>query len=116
MRFQVNHISTSVAGDYYQAMFEAEEDENGPDSPYLLIQRQFEMPDDYECYIETHDEHYVGHFRLRRVEFTRESLSIEFDRQNDNRLSVSFPMMAAADFEKALRVVKIISGEAEPQW
>ena len=26
MRFQANHISTSVSGDYYQAMFAAEED------------------------------------------------------------------------------------------
>jgi len=26
MRFQANYISTSVAGDYYQAMFAAEDD------------------------------------------------------------------------------------------
>jgi hypothetical protein len=42
MRFQANYISTSVSGDYYQAMFEAEEDTDDPDSPYLLIQWQFQ--------------------------------------------------------------------------
>jgi hypothetical protein len=58
MRFQANYVSISVSGDYYyQAMFEAEEDTTDPDSPYLLIQRQFETSDDGRwCYIETHDE------------------------------------------------------------
>jgi hypothetical protein len=44
MHFHANCVSTSVAGDgdYYQAMFEAEQDSDDPDSPYLLMQRQFE--------------------------------------------------------------------------
>jgi hypothetical protein len=54
--FYANHVSTSVAGDYYQAAFEAEENSDDPDGPYLLIQRQFEDPDDLWCYIATHDE------------------------------------------------------------
>ena len=108
MRFQANHISTSVSGDYYQAMFAAEEDTDDPDSPYLLIQRQFEMPDGGRCYIETHDEKYIGHFLLLRIEFTPEKLSIEFDRPRDNLISVTFDM-AISDFKKASRVVKIIS-------
>ena len=50
MRFHANHVSSSVSGDYYQAMFEAEEDTNDPNSPYLLIQRQFETSDGGRCY------------------------------------------------------------------
>src|SRR5215813_1028220 len=65
MRFQANYVSTSVSGDYYQAMFEYEKDADDPLSPYLLIQRQFEMPDQGTCYVETHDEKYIGHFLLR---------------------------------------------------
>ena len=106
MRFQANYISTSVCGDYYQAMFAAS-DSDDSDSPYLLIQRQFEIPDGGECYIETHDEKYVGHFLLRRVEFTSKTLSIEFDRPTDNLISVTFDM-AVSEFRKASRVVKII--------
>jgi hypothetical protein len=49
MRFHANHVSSSVSGDYYQAMFEAEEDTNDPNSPYLLIQRQFETSDGGRC-------------------------------------------------------------------
>ena len=59
MQFHANYVSTSVFGDgdYYQATFEAEQDTDDPDSPYLLIQRQFEDADDHRCYIETHDKH-----------------------------------------------------------
>jgi hypothetical protein len=82
MRFHANYVSTSVLGDgdYYQAMFQAEQDTDDLDSPYLLIQRQFEDADDHRCYIETHDETYCGHFRLRRVDFAPQKLSIELDR------------------------------------
>jgi hypothetical protein len=114
MRFHANHVSSSISGDYYQAMFEAEEDTNDPDSPYLLIQRQFETSDGGRCYIETHDEKYIGHFLLRRVEFTPERLSIEFDRPSDNLVSVTFSM-AVTDFEEASQVIKIISGEVDLQ-
>jgi hypothetical protein len=37
MRFRANYVSTSASGgDYYQAMFAAEEDTNDSDSPYLI--------------------------------------------------------------------------------
>ena len=70
-------------GDYYRATFQAEQDTDDPDSPYLLIQRQFEDPDDHWCYVETHDEKYCGHFLLRRVDFGPQKLSIELDRPRD---------------------------------
>ena len=114
MRFHANHVSSSVSGDYYQVMFEAEEETNDPDSPYFLIQRQFETSDGGSCHLETHDEKYIGHFLLRRVEFTPERLSIEFDRPSDNLVSVTF-CMAISDFEEASRVMKIISGEIDLQ-
>ena len=115
MHFQANYVSTSVFGDgdYYQAMFQAEQDTDDPDSPYLLIQRQFEDPDDNWCYIETHDEKYCGHFLLRRVDFAPQKLSIELDRPRDNFVSVTFAMVAT-EFAEASQVVKIISGAIEP--
>jgi hypothetical protein len=115
MHFHANYVSTSVFGDgdYYQAMFQAEQDTDDPDSPYLLIQRQFEDADDNWCYIETHDETYCGHFRLRRVDFTPQKLSIELDRPRDSFVSVTFAM-AATEFAEASEVVKIINGEIEP--
>jgi len=78
-------------------MFEAEQDSDNPNSPYLLIQRQFEDPDEDWCYIETHDEKYCGHFPLRRVEFTPQNLSIDLDRPKGDLISVTFAM-GASDF------------------
>ena len=110
--FHANYVSTSVFGDedYFQAAFEAEQDTDDPDSPYLLIQRQFEDPDDDGCYIETHDENYRGHFLLRHVDFTPEKLSIELDRPRDNFVSVTFAMVET-EFAEASQVLKIISGD-----
>ena len=113
MRFHANHVSTSVAGDYYAAEF-AEEDTDDSDLPYLIIQRQFEEPEDETCYIETHDQKYSGHFLVRRIEFTPQSLLVEFDRPSDNLISVTF-RMAPPEFAEAFRVMKIISGEIEPE-
>ena len=58
MHLHANYVSTSVfgVGDYCQATFEVEQDADDPGSAYLLIQRQFEDPDDNWCYVETHDE------------------------------------------------------------
>jgi len=114
MHFHANYVSTSVFGDgdYYQALFEAEQDADDPDSPYLLIQRQFEDPDDDRCYVETHDEKYCGHFLLRRVDITPQKLSVELERPTNNFISVTFAM-AATEFAKASQVLKIISGEIE---
>jgi hypothetical protein len=114
MRFHANHISTSIAGDYSQALFAVEQDAGDSDSPYLLLQPQFEMPDGGECYIETHDKNYSGHFRLRRVEFTPKKLSIEFDRPMDNVINVTFDMTIAA-FKKASRVIKTILQGKSPR-
>ena len=115
MHFHANYVSTSVFGngDYYQATFEVEQDADDPGSAYLLIQRQFEDPDDNWCYIETHDEKYCGHFLLRRVDFAPQKLSIEIDRPRDNLISVNFAI-AATEFAEASQVIKVISGEIEP--
>jgi hypothetical protein len=64
-------------------MFAAEKGTNDPDSPYLLLQREFEISDGSKCYIEMHDKEFRGNFLLRRVEFTRQESLIEFDRPMD---------------------------------
>src|SRR6266508_5737212 len=59
--------------DYWQVGFENRHaasdaaDVHGPDSSYLLIQRQFEDPDGGEGYLETHEEGYICRVRLRSI-------------------------------------------------
>lgn len=116
MHFRANYVSASESGDYYQVAFNT----NNPavdvvdvDSPYLLIQRQFEDPDGGQCYIETHDEGYVGHFRLRLIEFSRSCLILEIARNRNNRIEVMFDM-GESEFKQVQRVVDIISGKLSP--
>ena len=63
MKITLNHVDVSIAGDYYQVHFGAKEDNGSTeisDDPYFLIQRQFEMPDGGEVYIESQDNNYIG--------------------------------------------------------
>jgi len=73
MRFCASSVSGSAAGDYYQLFLGPEEtDDSDGDpleakGPYLIVQKQFEFPNQGRSYIETHDEHYVGHFHFPEV-------------------------------------------------
>jgi hypothetical protein len=73
MRLRAKYVSASENGDYYQVAFENTDqasdaaDVDGPDSPYLLIQRQFEDPNGGQCYVETHDKNTSGIFVCVRL-------------------------------------------------
>lgn len=119
MRLRAKYVSASEDGDYYQVAFENTEpgsdaaDVEDPDSPYLLIQRQFEDPDGGRCYVETHDEAYIGHFRLRSIEFSSSRLLLEIARGRNNRIEVIFDI-GQSEFEKVRHVIDIISGKSSP--
>jgi len=70
------------------------------------------MPDHGRCYIETHDEGYIGHFRLRLTEFSRTRLAFEIVRKTNGHVEVSFALNAL-EFEEARRVAEIVFGLRE---
>jgi hypothetical protein len=109
MRFHAKYVSASEAGDYYQVSFDTEDpgEDRGPDSPYLIIQRQFETLDDGQCYVETHDHGYVGHFYVRLMNFTRTRLAFEIARKHNTYVEVSCSL-DAVEFKEAQRIVNII--------
>ncbi len=119
MRFHAPSVSGSANGDYYQLWLgpdESEEEEADPfeeKGPYLIVQRQFEMPDRGRCYIETHDEGYIGHFPLRLAEFSRTRLAFEIVRKTNHHVEVSFALNAP-EFEQVRRVAEIVFGLKEP--
>ena len=80
---------------------EEDSDELDSASPYLLIQRSFEMSDG-SCYVETHDDGYRRHFFPRIIEFTPATLAIELDRPIDNLFCVTFHL-GALEFEQFTR-------------
>jgi hypothetical protein len=119
MRFRAKYVSASQSGDYYQVTLENTDpagdaaDVYGSDTPYLLIQRQFEDPDGGLCYVETHDEGYIGHFRLRSIEFSPSRLLLEVARDRNNRIEVLFDI-GQSEFEEVQHVIDIISGKSSP--
>ena len=111
--FTQNTVSASEAGDYYEVSFDTEDpaedstDPCGPDRPYLIIQRQFETLDGGQCYVETHDHGYVGHFHVRLTNFTRTCLVFEIARKRNTHVEVSCSL-DAVEFKEVQRIVNII--------
>jgi hypothetical protein len=113
MQFHAERVTVSVAGDYYQLLFEAEEESDDPESPYLILQRQFEIEDSGRCSAETDDENFIGEFFLEQIGFTRKRLLASLDRLDDKEIVVTFGL-CHSEFEKASQLLKIISGEISP--
>jgi hypothetical protein len=79
----------------------------GLDSPYLIIQRQFETPDDGSCYVETHDHGYVGHYRLKLIDFSPTQLVVAIERKTNTHVEVTYAL-DAVEFNEVKRVMNII--------
>lgn len=120
MRIRAASVSASANGDYYQLWLgptereEAETDPHEVTYPYLIVQRDFEMPDHGRCYIETHDEGYIGHFPLRLTELSRTRLAFEIVRKNNNYVEVSFALNAS-EFEEVRHIAEVVFGLREPE-
>jgi hypothetical protein len=87
VKIQLDHVSAEESGDYYQVHFEAADDGDGP---YVLIQRQFEDVDGGLCYLETHDQDYIGHFKVVRATLDRNRFCLELRRKKFSKVEVTF--------------------------
>ena len=119
MRCHANFVSASEESDYYLIWLDTEDsakqdsDPHEADGPYVIVQRDFEMPEDGRCYVETHDSSYIDHFRLRLIEFSRTRLAFELGRERNKYVEVSFAM-DEWKFKDARRIVEIVFGVREP--
>jgi hypothetical protein len=113
MDITVKYVSASGEGDYFGISFNNDDpdDDNRqdhePSGPYLIVQRQCEDGDERICHVETHDEGYCGHFRLRLIMFSETRFAIELLRQRKRLVSVSY-RLSKRDFEAVERVVNVI--------
>lgn len=119
MQLAAKRVSAVVSGDYYQALFDSD-DRDGEQvapfeepEPYVLVQRQFESFDGGKCYIESHNEEYIGHFKLKLLEFSTTRLAYEISRRDHTLVDVTFTL-TAAEFEEARPIVEVIFGVREP--
>jgi len=115
MDITVKYVSASDDGDYFGLSFDNKEpDEDGQDyepfGPYLIVQRQFEDGADRICYVETHDEDYCGHFKVRLITFSDTRFAVELVHRCKKLISVSYDL-SNRDFEAVERIVKVIFGD-----
>jgi hypothetical protein len=68
------YASASEAGDYFQVVFEASKD---GDRRYVLIQSQFEFPQNYDVKIETDSGEWYAELRVDHATLDRHRLRID---------------------------------------
>jgi hypothetical protein len=86
-QFRCERVSASEAGDGFQVLFERAPDSDGG---YVLIQRHFEFPDREECYVESDDREFSGHFRIRRAYLSRDRFRMAFGKNPVREITVTF--------------------------
>jgi hypothetical protein len=107
MKIELNHVSVSEDGDErFQVRFGSEPD-SSETGMYVVIQRDFEEPDDGRCYIETHDDAYVGHFRVVEAEVGKRRVRMRLARKQADELEVTFEA-SDADYRELVRVLRIM--------
>lgn len=108
--FQCKHVSASEEGDYFQVFFGELEEEG--DAAYLLVQRQFEFLDHGECYVETNDLNFCGHYVIHSAQLTRDRFQISYGNGPRKYVAVSFKA-GDRDFAEAQRILQVIIPELE---
>lgn len=121
MHLCAKKVSAVASGDYYQVLFDSEErseeqvDPFDQPAPYLMVQCQFEFFEGGRCYVESDDDEYIGHFKLKLVEFSSTRFVFEIARRDHNRVEVSFEL-TAAEFKEAQPIVEVIFGIRKPDY
>jgi hypothetical protein len=101
-------VSAAEAGDGFQVLFERAP---GSDAGYVLVQRQFEFPDREECYVESDDREFRGHFRIQRANLSRDRFRIAFGRNPVREIAVTFDATDSV-YTEVKRVLQIMLPES----
>ena len=104
---QFRHACASEAGDYYQVSFDDDDDPESIEGPYLLIQRQFEFPNDDSYYFESDDSRLCGHVKVRAATLSSQLLSIEVLADDWSTLRIRYGV-SQDGFEEFKRIVRIM--------
>jgi hypothetical protein len=103
-QFRCERVSASEAGDVFQVLFERAPDS---DAGYVLVQRHFEFPDRGECYVESDDRDFSGHFRIQRASLSRNRFRMAFGRNPVREIAVSFDATDSV-YTEVKRVLQIM--------
>jgi len=107
--FQCERVTAAHAADYFQVLFEQSPDS---DQGYVLVQRQFELPDGGECYVETDDADFCGHFRIRTAQLSTRRFQMAFGDGPVKQITVSFNA-TDSEYAEAKCVLQIMIPDLE---
>lgn len=99
------------AGDFFQIEFRGTGDEGS--YPYLLIQRQFELPDDGKCYFECRPPEDGGHFRVQTACLDRNQFRVSFGK--DGREAIVVLNGKIDDYTEFCRILQVVIPEIKIQ-
>ena len=102
IQMEFSSVSASEAGDYFQVLFENEED--NIEAGYFLVQCQFEFPDGGEFYIESNDTRFCGHFKVKSATLSRRMLRLEIPSTKWERIEIGFTANPVL-YEELVRVL-----------
>jgi hypothetical protein len=117
MKMHVGYVSASEAGDYYQVLFEERDPDSEQDSlggKYLLIQRQFELPNGSRIYVESHDQDFIGHFKVVKARLNPKCLSLTLSRKTSATIEVTFET-SPENYAEVKRVLSVMIPNIELQ-
>jgi hypothetical protein len=100
-----DHASASQSGDYFQVLFEKSEDD---DDFYVLIQSQFEFPQDCDVIVETDAGEWAAELVVERATLDQQFLLID---GSDKEKAVRIIVYHSADdrtYDELIRVLKIM--------
>jgi hypothetical protein len=103
-KIHVESVSASKSGDYFQVYFDNDE-------TYFLIQWgiEFDDEDNEPRYIESNDESYIGHVRVKKAILSRNNFYIQVMKEKEiKEIEIIFPDQDKNDFLEVERIMKVI--------
>lgn len=104
------YVSVASDGDeHFEVSFDARLEGTDGDSPYFLLQRQFESPDGGRVYIECHQRELCGHVRVRHAVLSAGLLRLELASRPPRVVAIRFKADKRR-FEQLTAMLKTIIG------
>jgi hypothetical protein len=103
-KIHVESVSASKSGDYFQVYFDNDE-------TYFLIQWgiEFDDEDDEPRYIESNDESYIGHVRVKKATLSRNNFYIQVKKGKETKeIEITFPDQDKNEFLEVERILEVI--------
>jgi hypothetical protein len=109
-KIHAESVSANQSGDYFQVYF-CNDGTHDKEDNYFLIQWgiEFDDEDDEPRYIESNDESYIGHVRVKKATLSRNNFYIQVIKGKETKeIEIIFPDQDKNGFLEVERILKVI--------